>query len=142
MHAIKTLGHGEAQRAIEAVAAELSRLGRPAAVAVADATGELVALLRLDGTPLSCVANATNKAFTTAREGKPSREIGRAVRDPATGFDIAYYGDRRYIGWGGGVPVVVEGKVVGAVAVSGLPEDEDARIAQIGAKAIGSEFKL
>ena len=136
MFQITTLGADDAQRGIAAVQAELNRRHKAAAIAVADATGELIALLRLDGTPLSCIANATHKAFTAAREGKPTREIGKAVRDPVTGFDIAYYGDRRYIGWGGGVPVVANGKVVGAVAVSGLPEEEDAKLAEIGVAAI------
>jgi glc operon protein GlcG len=136
MHQIDTIGHNDALRAIAAIQAELSRLGKPAAITVTDATGELIALLRLDGTPLACIANATNKAFTAARERKPSREIGRAVRDAGSGFDIAYYADRRYIGWGGGVPVVANGAVVGAVAVSGLSEDEDARLAEIGVRAM------
>jgi len=136
MHQITLLGAADAQRAIAAIQAELARLGKPAAIAVADATGELIALLRLDGAPVNCARNAGNKAFSAAREGKPSRAIGKAVRDPATGFDIAYYGDPRYIGWGGGIPVLVNGKSVGAVAISGLPEDEDARIAQLGVDAI------
>ena len=109
MQQIATLGCADAQRAVAAIEAELARLSKPAAIAVADATGELIALLRLDGTPLACIRNAANKAFTSAREGKPSRAIGKAVRDPVTGFDIAYYSDRRYIGWGGGMPVVVGG---------------------------------
>ena len=46
------------------------------------------------------------------------------------------YGDPRYIGWGGGVPVVVDGAVVGAVAVSGLSEHEDMELAGIGVAAI------
>jgi glc operon protein GlcG len=58
------------------------------------------------------------------------------VRDPVNGFDIAYYGDPRYIGWGGGVPVVIDGVVVGSVAVSGLPEQEDMDLVQFGVKAI------
>jgi glc operon protein GlcG len=49
---------------------------------------------------------------------------------------MAYFGDQRYIGWGGGLPVVVEGAVVGAIAVSGLPELEDIEIAQIGVAAL------
>jgi glc operon protein GlcG len=51
--------------------------------------------------------------------------LGQSARDAQKGFDMAYFGDPRYIGWGGGLPVVVEGAVVGAVAVSGLPEQED-----------------
>ena len=49
---------------------------------------------------------------------------------------MAYYGDPRYVGWGGGVPVLVEGQVVGAVAVSGLSQEEDAELAGMGAVAI------
>nr|HRC77751.1 heme-binding protein [Kouleothrix sp.] len=71
-----------------------------------------------------------------ARERKPSRELGQAARDAATGFDMAYFGDARYIGWGGGLPVLIDGVVVGAVAVSGLPEMEDIELAQIGLSAI------
>jgi glc operon protein GlcG len=49
---------------------------------------------------------------------------------------MAYFGDARYIGWGGGVPVRLDGVVVGAVAVSGLPELEDIELAQLGVAAI------
>jgi glc operon protein GlcG len=49
---------------------------------------------------------------------------------------MAYFGDRRYIGWGGGVPVIVDGAVIGAVAVSGLPEEEDMEVAAKGIAAI------
>jgi glc operon protein GlcG len=62
--------------------------------------------------------------------------LGQSARDPEDGFDMAYFGDARYIGWGGGLPVVVEGSVVGAVAVSGLTEKEDTQMAQIGVAAI------
>ena len=79
---------------------------------------------------------AANKTWTAARERKSSREIGQAVRDPQHGFDIAYYGDPRYLGWGGGLPVIKDGAVVGAVAVSGLVEAEDIELAQIVVAAI------
>jgi glc operon protein GlcG len=103
---------------------------------VADAHGDLISLVRLDGAPPPSIQIATNKAWTAARERTPTREVGQAARDPETGFDIAYYGDPRYVGWGGGVPVVVDGSVVGSVAVSGLPELEDMELAEIGVAAI------
>lgn len=135
MQTMQTLSHVEAQRAVAAIIVELQRIGKTAVIAVADAHGELIALLRLDGAPLPCVANATNKAWTAARERKPSWEVGRASRDPKSGFDLANFGDRRYIGWGGGVPVMVDGVVVGAVAVSGLSEQGDEDLARRGAAA-------
>lgn len=131
-----SLGHVEAQRAIETIKTELLRRGKAAVIAVADAHGELIGLLRLDGAPLPSILIATNKAWTAARERKPTRELGQSARDPQTGFDLAYFGDPRYIGWGGGIPVVLDGAVVGAVAVSGLPEQEDMDIVQLGIEAI------
>ena len=136
MNQYTSLGHVEAQRAIEAIQAELVKRGKAAVIAVADAHGELISLLRIDDAPLPSIVIATNKAWTAARERKPSRELGQAARDPINGFDMAYYGDARYIGWGGGVPVIIDGVVVGSVAVSGLPEQEDMEIVQLGVAAI------
>ncbi len=136
VYQISTIGHEDAQRAIAVVQAEMARRGKVGVIAVADAHGELVGLLRLDGAPLASIVIATNKAWTAARERKPTRQIGKESRDPHTAFDIAYYGDQRSVGWGGGVPVVMDGKVVGAVAVSGITEDEDVALAQVGAAAI------
>jgi glc operon protein GlcG len=136
MNTIVTLGHREAQAALRAIQAELERRGKAAVIAVADAHGELIASLRLDGAPLPSILIAANKAWTAARERKPTREIGQSARDAQDGFDVAYYGDPRYIGWGGGLPVRLNGSVVGAVAVSGLPELEDMQVAQFGVEAI------
>jgi glc operon protein GlcG len=131
-----SLGQREAQAAVLAIQEELARLGKAAVIAVADVHGELIALLRLDGAPLASVQIAANKAWTAARERKPTRQLGQDARHPETGFDMAYFGDRRYIGWGGGVPVFIDGQVVGAVAVSGLPEQEDMQLVEIGVQAI------
>ena len=136
MRQVGSLGHVEAQRATQAVQAELARRQKQGVVAVADAHGELIGLLRLDGAPLPSITIAANKAWTAARERRPTYDIGQAARHPEHGFDMAYYGDPRYVGWGGGVPVLVEGQVVGAVAVSGLSQEEDAELAGMGAVAI------
>ena len=137
MRAIRTLTHAEAQRAVVAVQKELEKRGKAAVVAVADEHGELLALLRIDGARLPAIEIARNKAYTAARERCHTKDIGDAVRDPKEGFDINYYGDPRILGWGGGLPVRMEGEVVGAVAVSGLTGAEDTELAEIGVRAIG-----
>lgn len=136
MRLAKTLSDADARVALDAMRAALAERGKTAVLAVADDHGEPIALLRLDGAPLSSVAVATNKAFSAARLRRPSGETGRRVRHPETGFDIAYYGDPRYVGWGGGLPVLIDGAVAGAVAVSGLTDAEDEEIAAIGIAAI------
>src|SRR5947209_4809443 len=134
MPSFPSLGHEDAQKAIDAVRQALDQRQKSAVVAVVDPHGELIALLRLDGAPFSSIIIASNKAWTAARERKPSLDVGKAARDPKTGFDIGYFGDHRYTGWGGGVPVRQAGQIAGAVAVSGLNEDEDIELATLGAQ--------
>jgi glc operon protein GlcG len=136
MAASAMLSLEDARRAIEVILPELKRRAMAAVITVADDHGELIALMRMDGAPFSSIAIAMNKAYTAARERQPTKEIGRAARHPETGFDIAYFGDPRFIGWGGGVPVVIGGAVVGAVAVSGAPEAVDMELAALGVAAI------
>jgi glc operon protein GlcG len=136
MNTFKTLGHDDANMAIEVVKKELLRRGKAAVIAVADEHGELIALLRVDGAPYTSIQIAANKAYTAARDRKPSRQIGQSARNLDQGFDIAFYGDPKIVGWGGGLPVVQDGAVIGAVGVSGLPEMEDIELAQMGVDAV------
>lgn len=128
------LGQAEAQIAVDACLAELQRQGKAAVVAVADRAGELIALIRMDGVMLPSVGIATNKAFTAARVRGPSGDLGRKAR--ADGSDVHYYGNARFVGWDGGLPVMIGSDCVGAVAVSGLSGAEDLEIAEIGVAAI------
>jgi glc operon protein GlcG len=137
MRTISTLDQDEAARAVEAVRVALASEKKNAVIAVADAHGDLLMLLRIDGAPAASITIATNKAWTAATQGVATRTIGARLRSEAEAFDIAYYGDPRACGWGGGLPVVDRGgSVLGAVAVSGLPELEDERFAAIGKAAI------
>lgn len=124
------ISHIDARRIIDAIADEMDARKVGAAVAVVDPHGELVAFLRSDGCPLASINNAINKAFGAAREGVPSAVLGERSRDED--FPLAYYGDPRYIGWGGGLPIIVDGAVIGAVGVSGLTSEEDTELARIG----------
>ena len=129
------IGHHQAQHIIDTVRTALDERAAGAAVAVVDPHGELIALLRTDGCPLASIHNAIHKAFTAAREGVESAVIGEKSR--IEGFPMTNFGDLRYTAWGGGVPVIHRGEVVGAVGVSGLPEHEDIELARLGA-AVGA----
>jgi glc operon protein GlcG len=133
----KCLDHSEAKIIINTIESELLKRKKAAVIAVADNQGELIALLRMDWASVSSVVIATNKAWTAAREERPTYDLGQSARDPQTGFDMGYYGDPRYVGWGGGIPVVYEDKVIGAIAVSGLTEREDIELAKVGRDALG-----
>lgn len=129
MRSIQSIQYSEARKIIDAIVSEVEPKGGAAVIAVVDPYGELIAFARMDGAPVSSIRIAANKAYTAARERKTSEEIGLKARHPEKGFDIAYFGDERFVGWGGGVPVWRDGAVVGAIAISGLPQAEDIRLA-------------
>jgi glc operon protein GlcG len=128
------LSHADAMKLVDAVRKELEKDNRGAAVAVADEHGELIAFLRTDGCPLASINIAINKAFTASRERKESKTVGDSSRKD--GFPMTNYGDLRYTAWGGGVPLVYQGVVVGGIGVSGLPEADDMVLARMAAGLI------
>ena len=136
MYQTDNLSHADALKLISAIQTELEKEQKGAAIAVADAHGELLAFLRTDGCPLASINIAINKAFTAARERKESFAVGQASREAP--FPMTNFGDLRYIGWGGGVPITCNGKVIGAVAISGLPEAEDMVLARMAAGLISN----
>lgn len=136
MHDRTVLGHIDAQGVVDHVRAALDGDGRGAAVAVVDAHGELLAFLRTDGCRLPSVNIAINKAYTAAREQTESGSVGEASRQE--GFPMTNFGELRYVSWGGGVPLVADGEVVGAVGVSGLPEADDIELARAAAAHFGT----
>ena len=133
MRTTKTIEYTEAKTIVDAIVARLVESCKAAVIVVADPHGEMIAFARLDGAPVSSIAIAQNKAWTAARERKPTKDIGEKARHPQKGFEIAYFGDPKFCGWGGGVPVRRGGEVVGSVAVSGLPSEEDIALATFGA---------
>jgi glc operon protein GlcG len=138
MKTLVCLNYSDAQKAINRIVEKATEMRQEVAVAVTDSHGELIAFARMDGVPLPSIQIAINKAWTAARTRKPTQEIGEKVRHPERGHDISYYGDPRFVGWGGGLPVVQDQQVVGAVSVSGLSSTEDAKLAKLGADAIHS----
>jgi len=105
MRTLRTIDYSEARRAVELIVEKATAAQKSVVVAVADAHGELIAFARMDGAPASSVVIAMNKAWTAVRGRKSTHEIGERVRHPEKGHDIAYYGDPKFVGWGGGVPV-------------------------------------
>jgi glc operon protein GlcG len=131
-----TLSDEDATAAIAAIRDELIKRCKTAGIAVVDNHGETIGFLRLKGASFSVITVATNKAYTAARMRRPTLQLGTAIRHPDTGYDVAYYGDPRLVGFGGGLPVIKDGAVIGGIGVSGLSQEEDDALAAIGIAAI------
>ena len=130
----REIGYTEARELVGAVADRLEADSLGAAVAVVDAHGELVALLRTDGCPFPSIKIAIQKAFTAARDRQESRALGDKAREED--FPLTNFGEVGYVGWGGGVPLVADGEIMGAIGISGLPEEEDMKLARWAAGTV------
>ena len=138
MRNVPVVDYSDAKKIIDLIVEKASQMEKSVVVAVADSHGELIAFARMDGAPVSSIQIAANKAWTSARERKTTEEIGGKVRHPEKGHDIAYYGDPRFVGWGGGVPIWKDGAVAGAIAVSGVSSRVDIELANLGLELIGA----
>jgi glc operon protein GlcG len=136
MKSVQSIEYAEAKQIIDRIVERAVQMQKAAVIAVADSHGELLAFARMDGAPLASIRVAANKAWTAARERKTTKEIGDKIKHPEKGFDIAYYGDSRFVGWGGGIPIWRDGEVVGAVGVSGLSSSEDIVLATLGVESV------
>jgi uncharacterized protein GlcG (DUF336 family) len=108
-------------RGMEAAAAQ----GHTMAFAVVEPSGELVAFARMDDTPYASTRLAQQKASTSARLRLPTAELEERVRDGRT----ALLSSDEVIAIGGGVPIFSEGRIIGALGVSGGTAAQDAEIA-------------
>jgi len=99
---------------------------------VVDVSGGLILFHRFDDVQAASLDLAIAKARTSARFKRPTK----AMSDAIAGGRMALLAAEGYLPLEGGIPVMVGGKVVGAVGVSGVTSEQDAVVAQAGADAI------
>ena len=111
-----------------------SRLDLNLAIAVTDEGGHLVAFERADATPFLAAEVAVNKAWTAASFGLDTMVWNQVVAQPATA-PLANH--PRVMPVGGGVPIVVGGRVVGGIGISGGTAQQDQDAAEAALRALG-----
>jgi len=104
------------------------------AISIMDSGGNPVMLHRLDGTQLGSVRMAEGKALTAVEFRRPSKAMEDAIAGGGVG--LRYFAVSGIMPIEGGLPIVIDGKVVGAIGVSGVHATEDAQIAQAGVEAL------
>lgn len=135
----KTISAAHVSRAAAAalIAASLAAAkaaGFEAAVAVTDATGALRAFERSDGAPFLTAEVATNKARTAASYGYPTHVWNDYVTDPKI---APLQNLPRMMAVGGGYPLLVDGRLVGGIGISGGTYTQDQDAAEAALKAVG-----
>jgi uncharacterized protein GlcG (DUF336 family) len=122
-----------AKKAAAASVAEAKKNSWNVAIAVVDNHGMLVYYEMLDDTQTSSAVIAIEKARTAAMYRRPSKEFEDAI----AGGRVAVLGLPGVTPIEGGVPIVIGGKMIGAVGVSGVSSAQDAQIARAGVEALG-----
>ncbi|MFM0004923.1 heme-binding protein [Paraburkholderia dipogonis] len=122
----------EATRILEAARVEAEKNQWAVTIAVVDDGGHLLALLRLDGCAPIGAYIATEKARTSALGRRESKQYEDMINGGRTAFLSAPLAGTLE----GGVPVVVDGNVVGAVGVSGVKPDQDSQVARTAANSL------
>ncbi len=119
------IGIDQARAIVQRGLEEGARRGLTLAIAVVEPSGELVAFARMDGVPYGSIPLAQAKARTSAR----FRTTTVSREEQVNGGRYALLTAEDFVAIGGGVPIVVDERVVGAVGISGGTSAEDAVIA-------------
>jgi len=138
---VSTVNYEMAQKAISAALAKAKEIGSPSSIAVIDSGRELVSFVRMDGALLASVAISQAKAYTARSFNSATKDVADWVPPggPLNGLETAHLSvGRALVVFGGGVPITVNGEVVGAVGVAGGSVDQDHEIAAAGAAALGA----
>lgn len=106
-------------------------------VALVDVGGNLAAFLRMPGAFLHSIDIAIDKAYTAASFGLPTSEWHAALQQHSEAVREGIVRRPRFVGFGGGLPIVEAGQRIGGIGVSGGSEEQDEACAQAGMAAIG-----
>jgi uncharacterized protein GlcG (DUF336 family) len=129
-----SLDLADARRIIAAGERKALEMRIPYNIAVADAGGGLVAHVRMDGAWLGSVDIAINKAWTARAFDMTTEDLAGFAQCGAQGFGINTTNDSKVVIFGGGIPIKVDGVVVGAVGASGGSVEQDITVARAAAE--------
>jgi len=128
---VMTLDQAGAQTVLQAARESAQQRNAPSAIAVVDPAGDLLAFQRMDGVRPASADLAIEKARTAARLQRPTGRLRTTSIGAGTAFVTAGIAALR-----GGVPIRVNGEVVGAVGVAGLSKKNDTETANTAAAAL------
>lgn len=132
MLSIKRLSQAEAQILIEGARLKATEIGIPMCIAVVDESGNLIAFERMDGGKVTSITIAQDKAFTAAAARKATHEYNEVNVPGNLAFGIHTEVGGRLSSVGGGIPVLIDGDVVGGIGLSSGTPAQDMECAQAG----------
>jgi uncharacterized protein GlcG (DUF336 family) len=135
MMTVQRLDISDARLLISAARIKADEIGVPMCIAITDEGGNLIAFERMDGGKVTSSTIAIDKAFTAAGAKKATHEYGEVSQPGKPAYGIAAAIGGRLMVVGGGLPVIVDGAVVGGIGVSSGTPAQDQEVAQAGIDA-------
>jgi uncharacterized protein GlcG (DUF336 family) len=132
---VKRLDIEDARVLIAGARAKAEEIGVPMCIAITDEGGNLVAFERMDGGKVTSITIAIDKSYTASGAKKATHEYGTASQPGAPAYGIGSAIGGRLMVVGGGLPVIVDGEVVGGIGVSSGTPPQDMEVAQAGIDA-------
>ncbi len=131
----ETISLEDAKRVIEAAEGKAVEIGQPMDIAITDAGGNLKSHVRMDGAFVGSITISINKAYTAIAFQQETKNLQEPTRSegPLHGLSDAHGG--RLVVFPGGIPLVREGVIVGAIGVSTGSVEQDQEVAEAGAAA-------
>jgi uncharacterized protein GlcG (DUF336 family) len=129
---ITRLDAADAQLLIEGARAKAKEIGVPMCIAITDEGGNLIAFERMDGGKVTSTTIAIDKSYTASAAKKATHEYGAISQPGKPAYGISSTINGRLVVVGGGLPVLVNGDVVGGVGVSSGTPAQDQEVAQAG----------
>jgi uncharacterized protein GlcG (DUF336 family) len=120
----------DAHRVIGPAEQKTSELGQPMNIAVADKGGHIVAHVRMDNAWIGSIDIAMKKAYTSSAFAIETKEFAKHSQSGGEFFGVHVSNNGKIMGFAGGIPLKPNGKVVGAIGVSGGSGDQDHAVAQ------------
>ena len=133
---VETVNLADARRIIAAAEKKAAEIGQPMNIAVADAGGNLVAHVRMDGAWVGSVDISIKKSFTSRAFDIVTKDLATHSQSGGQFFGIHASNDGKIMIFAGGIPLKHNGKVIGAIGVSGGSGDQDHAVAEAGAAAL------
>jgi len=125
----------DARKIIAAGEKKAEEIGQPMNIAVADSGGNLIAHIRRDSAWIGSIDISIKKAFTSRAFDIATKDLATHSQSGGQFFGIHASNDGKIMIFAGGVPLKKDGKVVGAIGVSGGSGDQDHAVAEAGAAA-------
>ncbi|WP_018616895.1 GlcG/HbpS family heme-binding protein [Segetibacter koreensis] len=125
----------DARKIIAAAEEKATQIGQPMNIAVADAGGNLIAHVRMDGAWIGSIDISIKKAFTARAFDISTKDLAMHSQSGGQFFGINASNDGKIMIFAGGIPLKKDGKVVGAIGVSGGSGEQDHSVAEAGVTA-------